>query len=73
MYETRVVIAFVEVFEDGREDFRFFIGKGDSFGRSFEELSTAGGREEGGDAEDVFVGCEESLLAADDESYYGGC
>jgi hypothetical protein len=31
MYEARVIVAFVEVFEDRGEDLRFFVGKGDSF------------------------------------------
>lgn len=70
--EARVVVAFVEVFEDGREDFGGFLGKVDSFGGGFEELATADGGEEGGVGEDVFVGCEETLLGADAERDDGG-
>ena len=62
-----IVVAFVEVFEDGGEDFGDFFGKVDSFGGGLEELATADGREEGRGGEDVLVGCEEALLDANAE------
>ena len=70
--EARVVVAFVEVFEDGGEDFGDFFGQGDSFGAGLEELAAADGGEEGGVGEDVFVGGEEALLGADAEGDDGG-
>lgn len=65
--EAGVVVAFVEVFEDGGEDFWELFGQVDSFGGGLEELAAADGGEEGGVGEDVFVGCEEALLGADAE------
>lgn len=65
--QAGVVVAFVEVFEDGGEDFGEFFGQVDSFGAGFEVLAAADGGEEGGGGEDVFVGCEEALLDADTE------
>ena len=62
-----VVVAFVEVFEDGGEDFGEFFRQVDSFGGGLEELAAADGGEEGRGGEDVFVGCEETLLDADAE------
>ena len=62
-----VVVAFVEVFEDGGEDFGDLFGQVDSFGGGFEELAPADGGEEGGGGQDVFVRCEEALLDADAE------
>lgn len=35
------VVAFVEIFEDGGEDFWCFVGEFDSFAVGFEELRTA--------------------------------
>ena len=67
MQEPGIVVAFVEVFEDGGEDFGGFFGEVDSFGGGFEELAAADGGEEGRVGEDVFVGCEETLLGADAE------
>lgn len=67
MQEAWVVVAFVEVFEDGGEDFWEFFGEIDSFGGGFEELAAADGGEEGRGGEDVFMGCEEALLDADAE------
>ena len=70
--ETGVVVAFVEVFENGGEDFGEFFGEGDSFGGGFEELAAADCGEEGGGGEDVFVGGEETLFGADTECDDGG-
>ena len=64
--DAGVVVAFVEVLEDGGEDFWFFVGEVDAFvGCRLEELSGAEGLEPGGVGEDVFVGGEEALFAAD--------
>ena len=46
--QARVVVAFVEVFEDGGEDLGELFGQVDSFGRGFEVLASADGGEEGG-------------------------
>lgn len=70
--EARVVVAFVEILEDRGEDLGLFVRQRDALRRCFHELSAAGGLEEGRYAEDVFVGGEEPLFAADDEGYDGG-
>ena len=67
-----IVVAFVEVFEDGGEDFGDFLGEIDSFGGGLEELAAADGGEEGRGGEDVFMGCEEALLDADTEGHNWG-
>jgi hypothetical protein len=68
VFEARVVVAFVEVLEDGGKDFGVFVGEVDALVGAGEELVAAGGLEVGGVGQDVFVGCEEALLAADGES-----
>ena len=68
MEEAWVVIAFVEVFEDGGKDFGNLFGEAHPFGRGLEELAAADGCKEGRGGEDVFVGCEEALLRANAES-----
>ena len=73
MQEAGVIVAFVEVFEDGGEDLGAFVGKGAAFGVGFEELGADYGGEEGGGGEDGFVGCEEAVVGADGDGYYGGC
>jgi hypothetical protein len=73
MDQPRVIIAFVEIFEDRGEDFGFFVGEGDSFACRFHELASAGCLEEWWYAEDVFMRGEKSLFAADDEGNYWGC
>ena len=50
--EFGVVVAFVEVFEDGGEDFGYFFREGDAFGVGFKELTAGYGGEEGGSGED---------------------
>ena len=70
--ETGVVVAFVEVFEDGGEDLGDFFGEGDAFGGGLEELAAADCGEEGRCGEDVFVGGEETLFGADTECDDGG-
>jgi hypothetical protein len=67
VFETGIIVAFVEVFEHGREDFRLFIGKVDALVRCLEELVTARRLEERGMAEDVFMGGKEPLLRSDRE------
>lgn len=66
--ETRVVVAFVEVFEDGGENLGELFGEIDSLGGGFEELPTANGSEEWRFRESVFVSSEKTLLRADAES-----
>lgn len=63
--QTRVVIAFVEVFEDRGEYLGEFFGQVDTFGGGLEELAAADGGEEGRVGEDVFMGGEEALFMAD--------
>ena len=70
--ETGVVVAFVEVFENGGEDLGDLFGEGDSFGGGLEELATNDCGEEGGSGEDIFVGGEEPLFGADAEGNDGG-
>ena len=70
--EAGVVVAFVEVFEDGGEDLRGFVWEGNAFGDGFEELGADYSREEGGEGEDIFVGGEEALFGADAEGYDRG-
>ena len=67
MEQAGIVVAFVEVFEHGGEDFGDFFGEVDPFGGGLEELAAADGGEEGGGGEDVLVGGEEALLDADAE------
>ena len=68
-----VVVAFVEVFEDGGEDLGGFVREGDAFGDGFEEAGADYGGEEGGERKDIFVGGEEALFGADTEGYdWGG-
>lgn len=65
MLQTGVVVALVEVLEDGREDLGLLIRKVDPPGRRVEELALADGLEVGRVAEDVLVGSEEALVPAD--------
>lgn len=71
--EFGVVVAFVEEFEDGGEDFRDFFREGDAFGLGLEELAAGYGGEEGGGGQDGGVGCEEAGGGADGEGQdWGG-
>lgn len=67
VYETRVVVALVEVLEDGGKDLRVLLGQADALVVGLEELAAAAGSEERGETEDLFVGGEETLLGADTE------
>lgn len=69
--EVRGVVAFVEEFEDGGEDFGVLGGEVEAFGCG-EELGAEGLGEVGGFGQDVFVGGEEALGGADAEGYYCG-
>ena len=64
--EPRVVVAFVEIFENRRKDFGLVLGQINAFGR-LKELRSAKLSKVRAVAKDVFVGGEESLLAADAE------
>lgn len=65
VFQTRVVVAFVKVFEDGGEDFGFLIRKVNSFVGWFEELTAAGSLEPWRVGKNIFMCCEEALLTAD--------
>lgn len=75
--EARIVVALVEVFEDGGEDLGLVFGQGDAARRTagasgllvlfVEDLAVQDLLEVGRDAEDVFVGGKDALVAADDE------
>ena len=70
--QTGVVIAFVEVFEDGGEDLGGLLGKVDAVRGRFEELAAGDGGEEGRGREDGGVGGKEALFGADAKGYDGG-
>ena len=70
--QARVVVAFVEVFEDGGEDLGGFFGEVDPVGGRFEELAASDGGEEGRGGEDGGVRGEEALFGADAEGYDRG-
>lgn len=60
-----VVVALVEVLEDGGEDLRLFVWEVDSLVGGLEELAVAGRLEPWRVGKNVFVSCEESLLTTD--------
>lgn len=60
-----VVVAFVEVLEDGGKDLGELFRKIDSFRARLEELASTDGGEERGVREDIFVGGEETLFGTD--------
>ena len=70
MDQPGIVIPFVEVFEDGGEDFRLFVRKIDLLALGLVELPSAGRLEKRREAEDIFVSGEEALLSSDDERDY---
>lgn len=63
--QARVVVTLVQVFEDGAEDFGFLVWQLDTPVCRLEELRAAGLVEEGRIGQDVLVGGEETLVAAD--------
>ena len=63
--ESRSVVTFVEVLEDGREYFGCLVWDLDSFAVRLKELRPTGFGEVGALAKDVFMGGEESLLSSD--------
>ena len=69
--QAGVIVAFVEVFEDGGEYFGDLFGQIDSLGGGLEKLTAADGGEERRCGEDVLMSCEEALLRADTEGNDG--
>jgi hypothetical protein len=65
--QPRVIVPFVEVFENGGEDLGDLLRQVDPLRTRFEELATADGGEEWGCGKDVFVGGEGPLLRSDAE------
>jgi len=59
---ARIIIAFVEILEDGREDFWILVCKVDPLVGSRKELITAGGLKERRVAQNVFMCGEQTLL-----------
>lgn len=82
--QTRVVVALVEVLENAGEDLGllfwevdelawWFLGESGAWRIWVWGLGCAVGGEEGGCAEDGFVGGEEALFGAHAEHYYWAC
>ena len=63
--ETGVVVALVQVLENGRKDLGLLVGQVDALVGGLEELAAAGCLEPGRVRQDVLVGGEEALLVAD--------
>jgi hypothetical protein len=70
--ETWVVVALVEVFENGREDFGFFVGKGYLLGLRVHHLVLQDTLEERRSGKNILVGGEDPLFLTDDEGDDGG-
>lgn len=68
--KSRKVVAFVEILENARENFRFFIWQVDSLVRRLEELVTTCGLEERRMGKNIFVSSEETLFTTDAKSDY---
>lgn len=62
---ARIVVTFVEVLEDRREDLGLFLWKIDALVGSLEELSAASSLKPRRMRENIFMGREESLLPTD--------
>lgn len=60
-----VVVSLVEILKHCRQDLRRLIRKVDPASLIIVELSTAGGFEESGTTQDIFMSCEETLLGPD--------
>lgn len=67
MHESRVVIALVEVFQNGTEDLRLFVGKGNALRGGIHVTVAEGMGEKRAVAEDFLVGGEQALFSTDDE------
>ena len=72
MHEPRIVVALVEILKDSGEDLWLLLGQADTLVVGLEELVAAAGREERGEAQDLFVGGEKSLFRSDTEGDDGG-
>lgn len=70
--ESRSVVAFIEVLENGREYFGCLIWDLDSFAVRLEELRPTGFGKVGALTKDVFMGGEEPLLRSDCDRDDGG-
>jgi hypothetical protein len=66
MDQPGIIIPFVEILEDGGEDFGLFVWKGDLLVVRPHELPSAGSLKEGREAENVFVSSKEPLLSPND-------
>lgn len=65
--QPRIIVSFVEVFEDGGEDLGFFVGEVDLLVLGFQELASTGSLKERRKAEYVFVCSKEPLFSTNDE------
>jgi len=63
--QTWVIVALVEIFENTRKDFGFFIGKTDPLALSLEKLTSTSRRKEWRQAKDVLMCRKKSSLATD--------
>ena len=67
MQEARVVVALVQVLEDGAEDLRLIVWEADTaLAWGGEELITAGGGEPRRARQHILMGGEQTLVLADD-------
>lgn len=71
VHQLGAVVALVEEFEHCREALGLFCDEVDAFGRTLEELRSAGLREKRGFAEDVLVSRKQPLGGADADGHYG--
>lgn len=67
VHQPRIVVALVQVLENGREDLGFFIGQRDLLVLRVHHLVLEHALEERGSAEDILVGGENPLLLTYDE------
>lgn len=68
--QTRVIVAFVKILKDRREDLGRLIGKSDALGGILDVAAVIVFEKVGkvrGSSEDIFVSGEDALLVADDE------
>ena len=69
VHQTRVVVAFVEILENRREDLGLLIGKRDLLVLRVHHLPFEDIVKERGAAEDILVRGEDTLLLADDQGH----